>query len=49
MKRLALAALLAVLVSACSTTSPDVIRRDDANRMSTVLDATVLSTRAVTV
>lgn len=49
MKRLVLAALLAVLVSACSTTSPDVIRRDDANRMSTVLDATVLSTRAVTV
>jgi outer membrane lipoprotein SlyB len=36
-------------LSACSTTSPDVISRQDANRMSTVLDGTVLSVRSVTV
>jgi outer membrane lipoprotein SlyB len=38
-----------VTLTACSTTSPDVISRQDANRMSTVLDATVLSVRSVTV
>lgn len=43
------AALLAALLAGCSTTSPDVIQRGDANRMSTVLDAVVLSTRAVVV
>jgi outer membrane lipoprotein SlyB len=42
------AALLATLMG-CSTTSPDVIQRGDANRMATVLDATVLSTRPVVV
>ncbi|MEN9417618.1 MAG: hypothetical protein RI988_1238 [Pseudomonadota bacterium] len=36
-------------LTACSTTSPDVISRQDANRMSTVLDGTVLSVRSVTV
>jgi outer membrane lipoprotein SlyB len=41
--------LLATLLAGCSTTSPDVIQRGDANRMSTVLDAVVLSTRAVVV
>ena len=40
---------LAALMSACSTTSPDVISRGDAQRMSTVIDATVLSTRPVVV
>jgi len=40
---------LAALLTACSTTSPDVIKRDDANRMSSVVDATVLSVRPVTV
>ncbi len=49
MNRTVIAAVLAALVSACTTTSPDVISRDDANRMSSVVDATVLSTRAVTV
>ncbi len=40
---------LASLLAACSTTSPDVISRNDAQRMSTVVDATVLSTRPVVV
>jgi len=43
------AAAAALLLSACSTTSPDVIKREDAQRMSNVLDAVVLSTRPVTV
>lgn len=43
------AAVLAALLAGCSTTSPDVVQRGDANRMSTVLDAVVLSTRAVVV
>ncbi len=42
-------ASLATLVTGCTTTSPDVINRNDAQRMSTVLDATVLSTRPVVV
>ena len=41
--------LCAALLAACSTTSPDVIKREDAQRMSTVLDGVVISTRAVTV
>jgi outer membrane lipoprotein SlyB len=40
---------VAALAAGCSTTSPDVVSRGDANRMSTVVDATVLSTRSVTV
>ena len=40
--------LLAALAG-CSTTSPDVIQRGDAQRLSQVQDATVLSVRAVTV
>jgi outer membrane lipoprotein SlyB len=43
------AAAAALLLGACSTTSPDVIKREDAQRMSNVLDGVVLSTRAVTV
>ncbi len=42
-----LAALLAL--GACTTTSPDVVSRNDAQRLSTVVDAVVLSTRPVTV
>ena len=49
MKRIALASLLVATVAACSTTSPDVISRNDANRMATVVDGIVLSTRPVTV
>jgi outer membrane lipoprotein SlyB len=48
MKTLLLLACVAVL-SACSSSSPDVIQRGDAQRLSTVTDAVVLSVRAVTV
>ena len=40
---------LAVLLAACSTTSPDVIKREDANRLDTVIDGVVLSVRPVSV
>ncbi len=40
---------LAGLLAACSTTSPDVVSRNDAQRLSTVVDATVLSVRPVVV
>ena len=42
-------AALALVMAGCSTTSPDVIKREDAQRMSNVLDGVVLSTRPVTV
>ncbi|MFZ2990047.1 glycine zipper 2TM domain-containing protein [Ideonella sp.] len=45
---LALAATVALL-GACSTSNPDVIKREDAQRMSTIQDGTVLSVRNVTV
>ena len=48
MKQLVLALSVAAL-AACTTTSPDVISRNDAQRLSTVTDATVLSVRSVTV
>jgi outer membrane lipoprotein SlyB len=48
MKSLVVLALAASL-AACSTTSPDVVQRGDAQRMATVQDATVLSVRNVTV
>jgi outer membrane lipoprotein SlyB len=37
------------LMAACTTTSPDVVQRGDAQRLSTVQDATVLSVRSVVV
>jgi outer membrane lipoprotein SlyB len=50
MKRPLIAApLLLALIAGCSTTSPDVIQRGDAQRMSQVQDATVLSVRPVKV
>lgn len=49
MKRIVLATALVATLAACSTTSPDVIKREDAQRMSNVLDGVVLSTRTVTV
>lgn len=51
MKNFALAAVVAALtaMAGCTTTSPDVVQRGDAQRMSTVLDGTVLSVRPVTV
>lgn len=45
---LAFAAALA-LAAGCATTSPDVVSRSDAQRMSSVTDAVVLSTRPVVV
>jgi len=47
-KTLTAAATLAVL-AACTTTSPDVVQRSDAQRLASVQDATVLSVRNVTV
>ena len=44
-----LAPLALVVLAACSTTSPDVIQRNDAQRLSQVQDGTVLSVRPVTV
>lgn len=40
---------LALMLAGCATSSPDVIQRGDAQRLSTVVDAVVLSVRAVTV
>ena len=48
MKKLLLAIAVASL-AACSTTSPDVIQRGDAQRLSQVQDATVLTVRPVVV
>jgi outer membrane lipoprotein SlyB len=48
MNKLILAALLASL-GACATSSPDVIQRHEAQRLSQVQDGTVLSIRPVTV
>ncbi len=44
-----LVALAAVSLAACTTTSPDVIQKGDAQRLSQVQDATVLSLRPVVV
>jgi outer membrane lipoprotein SlyB len=44
-----LAALAVAALAACSTTSPDVVQRGDAQRMSQVQDGTVLSVRPVVV
>lgn len=41
--------MAALLLAGCATSSPDVISRNDAQRMSTVVDATVLTVRPVTV
>ena len=49
MIRTILALAIAATLAACSTTSPDVISRNDAQHMSTVLDGVVLSVRPVTV
>lgn len=49
MKRLTIAAASLAVLAGCSTTSPDVVQRGDAQRLSTVQDAVVLSTRPVVV
>ena len=41
--------LMPIVLVACASSSPDVIKRDDAQRMSRVEDAVVLSVRTVTV
>lgn len=48
LKALAAAAALSTL-AACTTTNPDVVQRRDAQRLSTVVDATVLTVRPATV
>lgn len=40
---------LAAMLGACATSSPDVISRHDAQRMSSIVDATVLTVRPVVV
>lgn len=49
MKHTLITLALAAAMAACTTTSPDVISRHDAQRLSTVVDGTVLSIRPVTV
>ena len=46
---LALSLSIVAALAGCATSSPDVISRSDAQRMSTVVDATVLTVRPVTV
>ena len=49
MQRTALSLLLLASLAACATSSPDVIQRGDAQRLSSVQDGSVLSVRPVTV
>lgn len=49
MKTTLVALAAAAFLAGCSTTSPDVIQRGDAQRLSQVQDATVLSVRPVVV
>jgi outer membrane lipoprotein SlyB len=49
MSKTLIAVSIAALLAACSTTSPDVVQRGDAQRLANVQDATVLSVRPVTV
>ena len=49
MKSRFLAIAVALALAACSTTSPDVVQPRDAQRMSTVQDAVILSVRPVVV
>ena len=46
---LAAAATLMAVLAGCATSNPDVISRNDAQRMSSVVDATVLTVRPVVV
>ena len=50
-KQIILAASVATLgaLAACQTANPDVVQRNDAQRMSSVQDGTVLSIRDVTI
>jgi outer membrane lipoprotein SlyB len=42
-------ALTVVALAACTTTNPDIVQKGDAQRMSQIQDATVLSVRPVTI
>ena len=47
--RNSLTAMFLLALAGCTTTSPDVVSRQDANRLSSVIEATVVSARPVTV
>ena len=49
MTKTLIATAMAAVLAACTTTSPDVVQRGDAQRLASVQDATVLSVRPVTV
>ena len=49
MKRLIIAASVLAALAGCTTTSPDVINRNDAQRLSTIQDGVILSLRPVVV
>jgi len=49
MKPYLFAVAMAVAAAACTTTNPDVVSRQDAQRLSTVLDGTIVSVRDVVV
>jgi outer membrane lipoprotein SlyB len=49
MKKLLIASAVLAALAGCTTTSPDVVQRGDAQRLSQVQDATVLSVRPVKV
>jgi len=49
MKKLLIASAVLAALAACTTTNPDVVQRGDAQRLSQVQDATVLSVRPVKV
>ena len=44
-----LSLMAALLLGGCATSNPDLIRRNEAQRLSTVVDATVLTVRPVTI
>lgn len=49
MKKMIAPLLAALILSACASSSPDVVQRQDTQRLSQVQDATVLNVRPVTV
>jgi outer membrane lipoprotein SlyB len=49
MNKLLIAAAVAATLSACATSSPDVVSRNEAQRLSQIQDATVLSVRPVVI
>jgi hypothetical protein len=49
MNKLLIAVAVAATLSACATSSPDVVSRNEAQRLSQIQDATVLSVRPVVI